>query len=307
MEEARYRDAERRLWEFYGLAPKESSIRLAQLGAHIRVQELGDGPPVLFIHGGPNAGATWAPLLEFFSGYRCFVVDRPGTGLSKPFPLNADTLPRFSDLFVRDVLTALGVERAHVVASALGGYIALRSAAAHPGRICRMVQMACPAFAPGNLMPGFMKLMTIGPVRLLLNALPQSERIGWGLLRQVGHGASLDSGRIPRPFFEWYDALVHHTDTMRHDSDLIAACGSVRGFDRSLTMTDDLLASVLAPTLFLWGGDDAFGGIGVASHLVSRMGNAELETMPDAGHLPWLDDPKSVALAATDFLAAGTP
>lgn len=307
MDEAKYRRAEGRLWAHFGLTPSERVISLAQLGVEVRLQEIGHGPPILFLHGGTSAGSTWVPLLEFFDDYRCLVVDRPGTGLSGPLPLDAQSLPRFADLFVRDVLTALNVERAHLVASSLGGYIALRSAAAHPGRVCRMVQMACPAFAPGMTIPGFLKVMTIAPMRLLLNTLPPGERFGQNVLRQSGHGMSLDAGRIPHVVLDWFEALQRHTHTMRNESELVAAYGSLRGFDRSLTLTRELLGSISTPTLFLWGDDDVFGDLDVATHLVSLMPRAELDTMPSAGHYPWLDDPKAIAVAAKEFLASGTP
>ena len=46
-----------------------------------------DGIPVLFIHGGPTSGGTWAPLVPRVKGFRCLVLDRPGTGLSDPLPV----------------------------------------------------------------------------------------------------------------------------------------------------------------------------------------------------------------------------
>ena len=59
-DEQRYREVERRLWGHVGLTPVEQRISLAGVG--VRVQIAGDGPPVVLIHGGPNAGSTWALL-----------------------------------------------------------------------------------------------------------------------------------------------------------------------------------------------------------------------------------------------------
>ncbi len=305
MNETRYREAEQNFWRSVGLEPTETRVRLEGPGVQVRVQEVGEGDPVLFIHGGPNAGSTWAPFVEHFPGFRSLLVDRPGTGLSDPYPLTLDNLFPFADGFVGEVLTALGVERAHVVASSFGGFLALRSAAADPSRMDRMVQMACPAFAPGMAMPPFMKLMTVGPIRKLLNALPPNERVGKSILRQIGHGASLDADRIPQAFFDWYLALQRHTDTMRNDGDMIGRAGSFRGFDQSLAFDEATLAKVVTPTLFLWGEDDAFGGEDVARRMISAMPNAELTMIPRSGHLPWIDDPAGIAGASAAFLAAG--
>jgi hypothetical protein len=55
MNEIEYRKAEHRLWESVGLEPTEQYADLARIGVRVRVQQVGEGPPVLFIHGGPNS------------------------------------------------------------------------------------------------------------------------------------------------------------------------------------------------------------------------------------------------------------
>ena len=79
-------------------------------------------------------------------------------------------------------------------------------------------------------------------------------------------GASLDAERMPRAFLTWYLTLQRHTDTMRHDGDLI---GRVVPHRTSVTLTDDLLRTVSTPTLFWWGRADTVGGEDVARHLVA--------------------------------------
>ena len=112
----------------------------------------------------------------------------------------------------------------------------------------------------------------------------------------------MDAGRIPKIFFDWYAELQRHTDTMKNDGDMIGRFASVRGFDPALTITDDVLGSVETPTLFLWGADDGFGREDVARDVVGRIPNAELVMLPDAGHLPWLDNPSFAARATESFL-----
>ena len=305
MNEVEYRKAETQLWDAVGVTPTETFVTMPRLGVNIRVQEVGEGEPVLFVHGGPNAGSTWAPMIEHLDGVRALLVDRPGTGLSEPYEVGPANLAHYGRVFVGDVLDGLGIESAHVVASSFGGMLSLYSAAAEPERFNRMVQMACPAMAPGQQVPPFMRLMTVGLVRRLLGALPPNERAGDSILRQIGHGASLDAGRIPQIFKDWYLALQQHTDTMEHDGNMIGRLGSISGFPDSLTIPDAVLGAVEAPTLFLWGADDGFGGPDVARDVVARMPAAELVMMPDSGHLPWLDDPRFAAEATMAFLGSG--
>lgn len=303
MNEHAYREAERRLWDSVGKAPTERLITMPRLGVTVRVQEVGEGDPVLFIHGGPNSGSTWAPLVEHLDGFRCLMVDRPGTGLSEPAHIGLENLAQVGDTFVADVLEGLGIESTHVVASSFGGYLALRSAVADPARVGRMVQMACPAFVPGFHVPPFMRMTAVSAVRWLLAKLPPSRRANDAILRQIGHAASLDAGTIPDVFMDWYLALGTHTDTMRNEGEMIGRLGSFRGFDPSLTLSPEFFAGVRPPTLFLWGADDTFGGEGVARPIVEWMPDAELVMVPNSGHLPWIDDPAAIARRTAMFLA----
>ena len=299
---AAYRKAEATFWASIGRQPSaEHQVRLPTTGTTVRVQEVGQGPPALFLHGAPNTGSTWLPLLEHLDGLRCLVVDRPGTGLSAAYPITASNLPRIGARFVSDILDGLGIDRAHVVASSFGGHLALRSAAAHPDRFLRMVQMAAPALIPGDSIPPFMRLLARPTLRRILNALPPSDRANRSILRQIGHGTSLDAGRIPQALLDWYLAMQRTTDTMRNDGEMIG--NALPQFD-AIRLTDELLAGVTVPTFFWWGADDTFGGEDVARHLVDVMPDAKLTMVPDAGHLPWLDDAAAAAAATTAFLHA---
>lgn len=303
MDEQAYRDAEAKLWDSLGRQPAERQVVLPRLGVRVRVQEVGEGEPVLYLHGGPSSGSVWAPMAAHLDGFRSLLLDRPGTGLSEPMRVDATNATEVADLFVGDVLDALGLERAHVVASSLGGWLALRSAAAAPERFDRMVQMACPAGAPGMAMPPFIKAATTPGLGRLIAALPPNPRASRMTLRQIGHRKSLDAGRIPQVFHDWSLALQRHTSTTRNELRLLAQAGSPLGWAPLLLLTEDLLARVETPTYFWWGADDTFGGEKCARRLVEMLPDARLEMVPDAGHLPWLDDPARAARAVGAFLS----
>lgn len=306
--EARYRVAERRLWDAHGATPAEHLLQLARNHAAVRIQEVGKGPPVLFVHGANTSGSSWVPLAARLHDFRCIVLDRPGTGLSQALqrPLNRHTLPRFGDTLLVDVLDALGLELAHLVATSFGGYIALRTAAAHPDRIDRMVQFSWPVGAPTEWLPPIMRIMSVPGVGRLLASLPASERSVRATFRRIGHGASLEDGRITREDLDCYLALLRHTDTMRNELGLARAFVSpVRGLNRVL-LSDDVLANVAAPTYFLWGDNDPFGNAETARRLVRRMTHAEVEMVPGAGHAPWLDDLEHATTVVRQFLSDGS-
>lgn len=314
MNEERFREAEKALWSYAGASPRERRVRLAVSGVDVRVQEVGEGRPVLFVHGGPNSGSTWAVLAARLTGHRCLVLDRPGTGLSEPVRLGLDQVAPFADRLVVEVLDALGIERADFIGSSFGSYVGLRSAAAHPDRIGRMVHLGCPPFLDGGGVPPFMRFGMLPGARHLITALPPTMGAVRMVMRQIGHGRSLDAGRFSEPFLTWYLALQRYTDTMRNELALIATVGSVaRGFHPSLMLGEDVLGAAAAPAYLLWGEVDPFGGPEVGRRLAAALPSAELEVFPDAGHLPWLDDPDRSAerigafLGAARGAATGTP
>lgn len=309
MDETRYRAAERELWGWAGLEPTERRVRLPRSATTVRVQEVGEGEPVVFVHGGPNSGSTWAPLVAQLDGFRCLLLDRPGTGLSEALPdPGIDALIRFSETVLGDLLDASELHSAHVVGSSLGGYVLLRGSAAEPERVERMVQMGCPAMVPGMLTPPFMRVLGTPVLGRLVRALPPSAPSGRMMLRQIGHGASLDAGRFSAAFEHWYLALQRYTDTMGNDAATIGEAIGPRGFHERHTIPGDVLSSVKAPTLLHWGAADTFGGEDVARRLLALLPDATLDLVPEAGHLPWLDDPVRSAAVVSAFLGyASTP
>ena len=70
-------------------------------------------------------------------------------------------------------------------------------------------------------------------------------------------------------------------------------------------ITTDDLARVQAPTLVVWGGHEPYGGRESADLVAEALPAAQLTYLPDAGHLPWLDEPDVVGRAISGFLASG--
>ncbi|MFL5685033.1 MAG: alpha/beta fold hydrolase [Chloroflexota bacterium] len=304
MNELAYRAAERRLWQAVGVEPIERRIHLDRIGVDVRIQEVGEGPPVLFIHGVATSGVSWAGLAARARGFRCIILDRPGTGLSQALdrPVDPTSLAAMADVLVADVLDALDLPSAHLVASSFGGYIALRSAAATPERVERMVQFSWPVGAPTPTLPLFLRAMSLPGFRRLVEALPRNDRSVRLLFHQLGHRDKLLDGRISREDLACYAALMAHTDTLRNEfAPARALISPLRGLAR-LHLPDDILRRVACPTLFIWGGLDPFGGVAVGRALVDRIPTAALDLMADAGHSPWLDDMAASVSKMTAFL-----
>ena len=132
--------AEARLYDILGL--QTSSRRVALQEAPVeqaRVLEVGEGAPLLFVHGAGMTAAVWAPLLAHLPGRRSICVDLPGCGLTDPFDYRGVDLREHARTFLPALLDALGLDAVAVVANSLGATYSLYLAAAHPARITRRI------------------------------------------------------------------------------------------------------------------------------------------------------------------------
>jgi len=305
-DEGRFREAEERLWTSVEVEPTERRLVLKRTGTTIRVQEVGDGPAVVFIHGANNGGTSWASLVARLEGFRCVLVDRPGCGLSDPIDTvfaGPEELGAYAEGVVLDVLDGLGLDSADVVATSYGGCFALRTAALHPDRVRRLVVYGWTLGAPMAKLPPIMRVASLPGLRRVLNAVPPTRGAVRALLGQIGLKQAVAAGRVTDEMVDWYHALLRDTPTVRQELaatvNLLSPTGGL--FD-SLTLPPELLARIEAPAYFLWGDGDPFGGPDVARAFVAQVPGAELELLPGAGHAVWMDDADLVAARTQAFL-----
>lgn len=303
MDHDRYRHAERRLFDHVDIEPTEQRLHLQRNEVQVRILEAGGGPPIVFVHGVTNSGTSWATLMQRLDRFRCIALDRPGCGLSDPLPttLDGDGLPAHADTLLVDVLDALDLPSAHVVSTSMGGYFALRAAAAHPDRVDRVVQLGWTLGAPTPPLPAIMRLASLPGVGRMMAAMPVGERAVRSMFRQIGLGQALDAGRIPQQVIDCYVALLRHTDTRRNEFTMSGGT-SFPDLIRQAELPDELLAQIEAPTLFLWGEHDPFGPPEIARRFVARIPDARLQIALGGGHAVWLDDLDQAATAIRTFL-----
>lgn len=307
VDEARYRDAEQQLWESLAVSPTEQRLHLDRTGANVRVQEIGEGDAVVFVHGASNSGVSWAPLVARLDRFRCILVDRPGCGLSDPLTSpfeDPESLGSFADAFLIDVFDAMGLETADVVATSFGGYTAFRAAAAKPRRVRRIVEFGWMVGAPLARLPALMRVASIPAVARVMTRLPVNERVVRSMFRRIGLRQALDAGRVHQGVIDSYLALLRYTNTMRNELDVNRWIMTFKGLDDRILLSPAFLARIKVPVYFLWGEEDPFGGADVARDFVKHIPNAELELLPGAGHAVWIDDAEHAAKVTTTFLSA---
>jgi pimeloyl-ACP methyl ester carboxylesterase len=110
--------------------------RLTVRGAEIACYEMGEGRPILFLHGSPDTHVMWLPLMGELAGYgRLIAPDLPGFGdstLPDRFPL---TLDHMAD-FIHDLIRALQIDEPVVlITTDFGGHYGPAFAVKYPDAV----------------------------------------------------------------------------------------------------------------------------------------------------------------------------
>jgi 2-hydroxy-6-oxonona-2,4-dienedioate hydrolase len=283
------------------VSPRDRFLDLAS-GLRVRIQELGEGAPALFIHGVMTAGSSFAALVAALPTIRCIVLDRPGCGLSAPWRLEPQFRGQAIDA-IREVVDAVELETIALVGNSLGALWATWFALAHPSRVSRLILLGPSIGFPGVRVPAFMRIASIPGIGALIQ---RKMRVSPASLRKIfaamGHRNSLEAGKISDQLFEWGVRLAD-TGTQQRDFETVLRATRITGARPWIQLGDDALRSICVPTLLVAGADDTHGGPALASRAAKSIPQATMTSIADAGHLPWLDDPRAVAELVQRFIA----
>ena len=101
---------------------------------------IGEGLPVVFLHGFLENQAIWAYQLEKLSAsYKCVTIDLPGHGKSE-YKIDKLNFFKLAEQ-VFEVLDHLGIEKCTVIGHSMGGYIGLHMAKLNQKRISKLCLM----------------------------------------------------------------------------------------------------------------------------------------------------------------------
>ena len=247
-------------------------------GRDIFVVEVGEGPPLLMLHGG-GPGATGMSnfsrnIPTLADRFRVIAPDMPGYGRSSK---GLDRKDPFGDLAraMLGLLDALGVEKAHVLGNSLGGSCALRLALEAPERADRLVLLG----------PGGIDTSRRPPTEGLLHLLdyysgegPTREKFEQFLRKDlVFDGAALPDALIAARYAASIDPAVVANPPLVRPKDL----SNARALDLTL---DPSLSGLQTPTLVLWGVEDRVNPASGGRSLQERMPNCDLYLFSRTGH-----------------------
>lgn len=274
------------------------TVELAQGTIHYR--EIGDGPPVVFVHGLLVNGELWrnvAPVVAD-AGYRCLVPDWPLGSHPEPMRAEADLTPPGVAEIIAGLLDALDLTDVTLIGNDTGGALTQLLMVRRPERIARVVLASCDGLEfffpkPFNLLPplaavpGSMWLLA-QTVRLrALHRLPLT--FGWVAKRPIADDV-VDSYLLPS----------RRDPAIRRDLRKF-----LRGVHRRHTLeAADGFGRFTKPVLLVWAAEERLFPVAMARRLAARLPDAQLTLVADSYTFIPEDQPAELARHILEFAKA---
>ena len=275
-------------WERSGAGLEESTVRVGELDiAYLSNAEPVDGETIVLVHGFGANKDNWTRLAaELTNEFNVYAVDLPGHGdSSKPLDLGY----RFEDQVshLSRILSALAIEKTHMMGNSMGGAITALYAATHPDQIRSAV-----LFDPAGIFEYDSKLVTLvmeGDNPLIPKQEGDFERL-------------IDFAMEKKPFVPWpiYAVMEERAIANREINEVIFAAIRDSGYEQAFRSA---ITDINAPVLVIWGKEDRVINYRNAEVFVEQIPDARKVILAGVGHAPMVEVPEKSAELFREFLA----
>ncbi len=258
--------------------------RIELRGRSYAFHDVGQGVPLLLFHGFPfTSKSFWPQLDEPPTGFRLIAPDHRGFGGSV---LDGDG-PSTMEAFAEDgsaLLDALGIQSAVVGGVSMGGYVALAFARLAASKVRGLVLIDTQATADDEA----------GKAR--------REAVAQDVLQNGLAG--LTSSMLPKLLSaKAPQAVRSKVEAMMLLQSPRAVAAASRGMGARPDSRDQLSRFAL-PTLVVVGAEDPITPVEKARQMAELVKGSQLVVIPDAAHLPNLEQPETFKAALEAFAAA---
>ena len=270
--------------DFFGLEDKWIETADGELTHY---HELGEGTPILFLHGsgtGVTAAANWWLNLPTLSEQgRCIAIDSIGYGQSVVARGTEYGIKEWVRHAVR-VLDALGIEKTWIVGNSLGGWLAFQFAIDFPERLLGIVSMGTGgAKLTGALAGHSNPNLTEAGIRKTLELFVVDKSLVTDELVSLRYQSALN-------------------DTA---SDRLAEVVAARDRDRTeLPLDFDVLSRLDIPVLLIHGVQDVVIPVSRTWELLNVIPNADVHIFSQCGHWSQVERAEEFNTVITEYLSA---
>lgn len=255
--------------------------------------EMGEGPPLVFVHG---LGGSWRNWLEniphFARTHRVIAPDLPGFGLSAA-PPEPVSMAGYGDFLVRFVDALDLPPETVLIGHSMGGFISTEAVIEAPHRFARLVLVSAAGISFATMRDS--RKAVIGAlVRLMLPIA--NRRMERNLGRKRLRTASF-AGVIAHPDLIRRELLWELGEYAVNSPSLIEAAYALAGYD-----TRERLAEIEVPTLVVWGEQDRLVPPDAAYEYHRRIPGSKLTMIHDCGHMVELERPVRFNFEVGEFI-----
>lgn len=267
-------------------------------GARINYAEIGEGDPIVFLHG---LGGCWQNWLENMPrmaelGFRAIALDLPGFG-SSPMPPWEISIPAYGRL-VQDFCDRLGVTSCTLVGNSMGGFVATEVAVTNVPLVERLVLVSSAGISHAKMR----REPVVAGARVAIAANPLLLRLDLPSMRRPRLRKMSMSGVMRHPEKLRPELLVEFIAPSFGSEGFLPAVAALTGYDLL-----DRLEDIDDPTLIVWGRDDLVVPASDAAGFVERITGARLVVFEDCGHVPMAERPVRFNRLLAEFASAELP
>jgi pimeloyl-ACP methyl ester carboxylesterase len=284
------------------LPPQFDEWQIELHGRRVIYRVAGSGPPVVLIHGMLNSSSHWRSVaLDLASDHTVIAPDLIGHGDSAA-PRGDYSLGAHASS-IRDLLAAIGIDRASIVGHSLGGGVAMQFFYQFPQRTERLVLISSgglghevsPMLRTAAL-PGVSALLSLtihqgltGALRNTGRRLSQREvRLGVYMQALARALRPLENGEARQAFLQTLRAVI-----------------DVHG--QRVSATDRLYLLERMPTMIVWGERDNTIPLQHGREAHEAIPHSHFKTLEKAAHFPHLEDPEGLSDALREFIKQTQP
>ena len=256
-------------------------------GLEVAYERVGDGPPLVLVHGAAENGRMWQPQLTALSDEFTVVAwDEPGAGRSSDVPPEFE-LEDYADCLAA-LIDALALGPAHVAGLSWGGTVVLELYRHHPELVANLILVDTYAGWKGSLSEEEVRARVTGVRQMLAAPAEQFDPTLPGLF----------AGDPPAEFA----ALLEEIAAAARPESIATQLFVMAEVDQC-----DLLPRIRVPTLLIWGELDARSPLYVARQFEDAIADTTLVVIPGAGHVSNLERPGQFNDAIREFCRAHPP